>query len=194
MKTKNEESCCSPSVAEPVEAAVRATKPKYKVRQEEDAWQVSVEAPGVKRNGVEVSFEDGILDVKARRTESVPESWRPLNYVPEARDYRLQLRITDAIVQRLVQREPAQRIGHRLTIDDDAEHKLVVLELDRIRRGPERVDRHLEDVHRCFFDGPPGPGLNLGRDLFQDGRSFHVDRRQPRTRALHLRGMRFDPR
>ncbi|NNE90159.1 MAG: Hsp20/alpha crystallin family protein [Verrucomicrobiales bacterium] len=87
------------SVARPVEMSARPVKPHYKVRQleGEDAWGVWIEMPGVKRENIVISFEDGLLDVRGERTDSVPESWRPLNYHAVPQDYHLQLRIAETI-------------------------------------------------------------------------------------------------
>ncbi len=96
MKTETQcnESTCSTAIAPATE---RSAKPKYHVHQDDDSWKVSIEVPGVKREGVDVGFEDGILDIKAKRSDSVPETWRALDYVAELRNYRLKLELPESV-------------------------------------------------------------------------------------------------
>lgn len=93
MSEKNElcrsdDSCNTTAVAE---RSVATVKPRYQSRYDDEAWEVTVRLPGVKKSQVDVTVENEILDVKAARRFEKPEAWRPLgDYVTE-RNYRLRL-------------------------------------------------------------------------------------------------------
>ncbi len=78
----------SPQVAE---ASLPVVKPHYSSRYDDEAWEVSVTLPGVKKEDVEVSVEKEILDLKAKRIFDAPEGWRPLGDDQSDRSYRLRL-------------------------------------------------------------------------------------------------------
>ena len=75
----------------------RDVKPKYAVTETESAFEVSVEVPGAKRESVEIGFDGGVLDITASRTDSIPESWRPLGSVVSRPNYRLKFSVADSI-------------------------------------------------------------------------------------------------
>ena len=69
-------------------------KPHYTTRKAGDeAWEIGVVVPGVKRKDVSVSLEDGELEVVARRYDELPEGWRPLNDRGPRPNYRLRLEL-----------------------------------------------------------------------------------------------------
>ena len=69
-------------------------KPHYETRKAgEDAWEVGVVVPGVRRGDVNVSLEDGELEVVARRHNELPEGWRPLTDRGPRPNYRLRLEL-----------------------------------------------------------------------------------------------------
>lgn len=68
-------------------------RPHYQVDQSEDAYEVAVILPGVRREDVALRLEEGILRVDARRTVTTPDGWRPLRSEMEAVRYRLDLRV-----------------------------------------------------------------------------------------------------
>lgn len=69
-------------------------KPHYSTRKVDDeAWEVGVVVPGVKRGDVNVSLEDGELEVVARRHNDLPDGWRPLTDRGPRPNYRLRLEL-----------------------------------------------------------------------------------------------------
>lgn len=69
-------------------------KPHYTTRKaDDDAWEVGVVVPGVRRGDVQVSLEDKELEVVARRYRDLPEGWRPLNEQGPRPNYRLNLEL-----------------------------------------------------------------------------------------------------
>lgn len=68
-------------------------RPVYHSARVDDEWQVAVVIPGVKRKDVSVSLEKGELTVFGRRSDSVPENWRPLHEERHKADYRLCLQL-----------------------------------------------------------------------------------------------------
>lgn len=72
-------------------------RPAYDVSENEDAFKVRVNLPGVSREGVDISIEDEILSINATRTELTPEAWRPLRRELPVGDYRLELQLNVAV-------------------------------------------------------------------------------------------------
>jgi len=82
-------------VAEPaaLQEHHRFVEPRYSTRRIDDhTWELGIAVPGVKRDDVNVSLVDGELEVVARRTDTLPEGWRPLQAPrPRLNGYRLQV-------------------------------------------------------------------------------------------------------
>lgn len=68
-------------------------RPAYDVSENPDAFNVRVNLPGVKREGVDISIEDEMLSIIGTRTSATPEGWRPLRRELPVGDYRLNLRL-----------------------------------------------------------------------------------------------------
>ncbi|MGJ8639294.1 MAG: Hsp20/alpha crystallin family protein [Opitutaceae bacterium] len=72
-------------------------RPHYNVAEKDDAFNVSVTLPGVKREGVDISVEDEVLTIVGTRSVSPLEDWRPLRReIPDA-DFRMSLQLNVAI-------------------------------------------------------------------------------------------------
>jgi HSP20 family protein len=84
----------APSAAVPatVERERYAEPPHTARRIDDQTWEIGVALPGVKREDVSVALEDGELEVVARRSDVLPDGWRPLQ-APRSRPdgYRLQV-------------------------------------------------------------------------------------------------------
>ncbi|MDF1825318.1 MAG: Hsp20/alpha crystallin family protein [Verrucomicrobiales bacterium] len=94
--SENNEICCQTKSEgnEPAALQVRpgATyKPAYQSRYSDNAWEVSVNLPGVLKEHLDVTIENEILQVKATRLADTPEGWRPLADYPAEKHYRLRL-------------------------------------------------------------------------------------------------------
>ncbi len=72
-------------------------RPRYDVLENDDAFEVKVSLPGVKRDGVSVSVEGDTLSITAIRTHIPADGWRPLRRELPEGDYRLNLRLNVAI-------------------------------------------------------------------------------------------------
>lgn len=70
---------------------VLVRRPRYSSRYDEEAWIVSVELPGVRKEDVKATVENEILEIVARRQLETPESWRPLASYETERCWRLRL-------------------------------------------------------------------------------------------------------
>lgn len=90
--------------------AARATaRPRYDVTAKDNAYEVRVYLPGVTKDAVKVSVDEGVLTVKAERRLRLPEGWRPLHRESADADYELALRV-DAEVD-VARVEAVQRDG-----------------------------------------------------------------------------------
>jgi HSP20 family protein len=72
-------------------------RPAYDVSENEDAFNVRVNLPGVSRDGVDISIEDETLSITGTRSGKAPEGWRPLRRELPVGDYRLELRLNVAV-------------------------------------------------------------------------------------------------
>jgi HSP20 family protein len=50
-------------------------KPAYEVKENDEAWGLTVHLPGVTRDGLEITAEDGLLTIRGRRAWKRPEGW-----------------------------------------------------------------------------------------------------------------------
>lgn len=66
-------------------------RPHYTSRYDNEAWEVAVRLPGVKKEDVTVTVENEVLEIEAVRHTPVPESWRPLGDYPSKKAWRLRL-------------------------------------------------------------------------------------------------------
>ena len=55
-----------------------SVKPRYEIQETGDAYGLTVHLPGVSRDSLEISAEDGRLRIVGRRTWRQPESWTSL--------------------------------------------------------------------------------------------------------------------
>ena len=50
-------------------------KPAYEIKETEEAWGLTVHLPGVSKDGLEITAEEGQLRVVGRRNWKQPEGW-----------------------------------------------------------------------------------------------------------------------
>lgn len=50
-------------------------KPVYELKEADEAWGLTVQLPGVTKDGLDVTAEDGVLTIRGRRAWEKPESW-----------------------------------------------------------------------------------------------------------------------
>jgi HSP20 family molecular chaperone IbpA len=53
-------------------------KPAYQITQTPEAWSLTTHLPGVTKEGLEVTAEDGQLTIRGRRSWRQPEGWTSL--------------------------------------------------------------------------------------------------------------------
>jgi HSP20 family molecular chaperone IbpA len=53
-------------------------RPAYDVKETDEAWGVTVHLPGVARDGLEITAEDGQIRIVGRRAWKQPEGWTTL--------------------------------------------------------------------------------------------------------------------
>jgi HSP20 family molecular chaperone IbpA len=57
----------------------RTLRPVYDVKETPEAWGVAVQLPGVAKDGLELTAEEGQLRIVGRRAWQQPEGWTPLH-------------------------------------------------------------------------------------------------------------------
>ncbi len=57
----------------------QTVKPAYEVKETADAWGVTVYLPGVAKDGLEITAEEGQVRVIGRRTWKQPDGWTMLH-------------------------------------------------------------------------------------------------------------------
>lgn len=72
-------------------AARSAVRPYYESRENEDAYEVRVFMPGVKKEGLGISLNGDELSVSGKRAGEVPVGWRPISLESAQADYELTL-------------------------------------------------------------------------------------------------------
>lgn len=77
------EHSAAPAAGEPT------TKPRYEIKETEEAWGLTVSLPGVAKDGLEITAEDSQLRVFGRRAWKQPEGWTAL--YRETSDYPFEL-------------------------------------------------------------------------------------------------------
>jgi HSP20 family molecular chaperone IbpA len=53
-------------------------RPWYEVRETPEAWELTVYLPGVSKDGLELSAEEGAVTIRGRRGWKVPSGWTAL--------------------------------------------------------------------------------------------------------------------
>src|SRR6478609_5372740 len=53
-------------------------KPAYRISQTPEAWTLTAQLPGVAKDGLELTAEDGVISIRGRRQWQQPEGWTPL--------------------------------------------------------------------------------------------------------------------
>lgn len=61
------------------EARAETVRPVYEVRETDDAFGLTVHLPGVTKENLELTAEDGEIRVFGRRAWTQPEGWTPLH-------------------------------------------------------------------------------------------------------------------
>lgn len=77
---------------------VRYIRPSYRIKEGDTGYVAKVDMPGVRKDDVELSLAEGVLEVSGARKSSVDESWKALaGTVEDGVVYRLRLAIGDEV-------------------------------------------------------------------------------------------------
>eukprot|EP01031_Cornospumella_fuschlensis_P016632 gene16632-20333_t len=60
------------------DSAVQTVKPVFEIKETAEAFGVVVQLPGVAKDGLELTLEDGLVRIVARRSTAVPTGWTTL--------------------------------------------------------------------------------------------------------------------
>jgi len=72
-------------------------KPLYEVRETEEAWGLQVYLPGVAREGLELTAEEGLVTIRGRRDWKAPAGWTALYRESADEPYELVLQHDNTI-------------------------------------------------------------------------------------------------
>lgn len=105
-------------------------RPRYSTRRDgDDAWELGVVIPGVKKENVSVSLDSGELEVVAHRSDEIPEGWRSIYERPPAADYRLRLELAiDVDPERISAKLEDGVLTLRLPVAEAAKPKTILVE------------------------------------------------------------------
>ena len=73
------------------DSPVQTVKPVFEIKETAEAFGVVVQLPGVARDGLELTLEDGLVRILGRRATTVPAGWTPLYRETSAATYELLL-------------------------------------------------------------------------------------------------------
>lgn len=97
-KELNKQEC--QSAAESCSAVARTeryARPRYAIRESERAYVVEVDVPGVAKGDVEITLEEGVLEIVGRRNWDAPKGWTALRGQRSIGSYKLKLAIGDYV-------------------------------------------------------------------------------------------------
>jgi HSP20 family molecular chaperone IbpA len=77
----------------------------YSIRETSSAFDVTVDLPGVAKDGLEITSEDGLLSVVGRRAWRQPAGWTRLHRESVEADFALTLRHDEAVDAGRIQAE-----------------------------------------------------------------------------------------
>ena len=76
-------------------------KPAYRLSQTPEAWTLVAHLPGVAKDGLEITAEDGVLSIRGRRQWQSPEGWTSLHRESYDSSYALALRYDQVDADRI---------------------------------------------------------------------------------------------
>jgi HSP20 family molecular chaperone IbpA len=92
--------------AAPATAGLAPTlRPVYSIRETPASFDVTVDLPGVAKDGLEITSEEGLLSIVGRRVWRQPTGWTRLHRESVDADYALTLRHDDAVDAERIQAE-----------------------------------------------------------------------------------------
>jgi HSP20 family protein len=101
---------------------VTYVRPRYEITEDERAFCVDVDLPGVGRKDVTPTLHDGILELTGERNWTAPKDWKPISGDHEAFTYRLKLMVGDRVAEGGISAETSNGVL-RLTLPKEEEKK-----------------------------------------------------------------------
>ena len=105
------------------DASLTYVRPHYEIEENDDAFLVDVDLPGVGKGDLSVTLHDGLLEVVGKRADRTPKGWKPLGH--SARDsyaYRLRLMVGDRVEEGKIAADSKNGVL-RLTLPKEEEKK-----------------------------------------------------------------------
>lgn len=97
-------------------------RPRYEITEDDHAFCVDVDLPGVGRKDVTLTLHDGILELNGERNWKAPKDWKPISGDHEAFAYRLKLMVGDRVAEGGISAETSNGVL-RLTLPKEEEQK-----------------------------------------------------------------------
>jgi HSP20 family protein len=72
-------------------------RPFYEVKETDEAWGVTVQLPGVSKEGLSITDENGVISIQGERAWKQPSGWTTLYRESGDLPYQLQLRHDNVI-------------------------------------------------------------------------------------------------
>ncbi len=110
-------------------AEINYVRPRYEISENDDAYYVDVDLPGVAKKDVALTLHDGILELVGDRNWKAPKSWKPVNGEPDLYAYRLRLMVGDRVSEAGISAETSNGVL-RLTLPKEEERKPRKIEIN----------------------------------------------------------------
>lgn len=68
----------APNGSAPASEQESAVKPAYEIKETAEAWGLTAHLPGVAKDGLELTAEEGLITIRGRRAWRQPEGWTAL--------------------------------------------------------------------------------------------------------------------
>lgn len=95
LSKKDKSSACA-TAGDGAAKAVRYVRPSYRVGNTDSGYVVTVDLPGVNKEGLDVVLDDGVLEVVGQRAWSRPSEWKRASGIDEFA-YSLKLELSDDV-------------------------------------------------------------------------------------------------
>jgi len=103
-------------------AAMSYLRPRYEISEDDNAYYVDVDLPGVSKKDVTLTLHDGILELVGERNWKAPQGWKPISGEHESYAYRLRLMVGDRVGEAGISAETSNGVL-RLTLPKEEEKK-----------------------------------------------------------------------
>lgn len=90
-------STCQSTATDKGNEQKRFVRPAYRIGEQDTAYRVHVDMPGVQKGDVEISLVDGVLELTAKRASVAEGDWKPLGAAQVELTYRLRLAVGDEV-------------------------------------------------------------------------------------------------